>query len=280
MKRRSNKTRSNGEQPESRSLTKGIQILEALASIPDPLSLSAVAEMIGLGKASTLRLLRTLQGSGYVQRDQHDNYLLEGDWPSKDQQSRLRAVTEVADPILRQLNAEFGETVALAFLFGDLIRVAHVVESTHNIRMSNYAGRVIQPYASSLGKSITAFQSPEIIQRLLYTYGVFPLTPHTLADFRAIQEDLARVREHGYAWDREETVLGGTCIGAPIIVNGGPVFSAISMSMPNARFTPEVEALLPDLITGYATRIGEKLSERLAAEDQWSNQPFSARVAH
>jgi IclR family transcriptional regulator, acetate operon repressor len=244
---------------ESRSLTKGIQILETLSTIPDPIGLSAIAELAGLGKASTLRLLRTLVHSGYLVRDRHDNYSLGRDWPSKEQHSRLRLLSAAAEPFLRQLNAEWGETVALAFLFGDLIRVASVAESTHSIHMSNYPGRVLQPYASSLGKSIVAFQSPEAAQRLLHTYGIYSLTPHTLTDFRAIQEDLAQVRERGYAWDREETVLGGVCVGAPIVVRGGEVFASISMSTPTPRFTREVEALLPGVITGYAARIATAL---------------------
>ena len=74
----------------SRSLTKGLQILETLAAQSEPAGLSAIAGIVGLGKASTLRLLRSLQESGYVTRDRNDKYSLDRDWPSKDQQARLR----------------------------------------------------------------------------------------------------------------------------------------------------------------------------------------------
>jgi IclR family acetate operon transcriptional repressor len=284
MKQRSNREVAAAGSQESRSLAKGIQILETLAPMPDAVGLSAIAEMIGLGKASTLRLLRTLQQAGYLHRDRHDNYSLDRDWPSKEQQSRLRGLNDVAMPFLRKLSAEHGETVALAFLFGDLIRVANVVESSHHIRMSNFPGRVLQPYASSLGKSITAFQPPEAAQRLIHTYGIFPLTSNTLTDIRAIQDDLSGVRKRGYSWDREETVLGGTCIGAPIIGEGKEVYAAISMSMPKARFTKELEETLPGVMTGCASRIAEALARRLkqgeaAAKSSAAGRKVRARAS-
>ena len=119
---------------------------------------------------------------------------------------------------------------------------------------------MLQPYASSLGKSITAFQTAEKAQRLLYTYGIFRLTPATLTDFRAIQEDLAEVRERGYAWDREETVPGGRCVGAPIRRPDGDVVAALSISMPKDRFTADLQAVLPERIKAYAAQVTEAMA--------------------
>jgi IclR family acetate operon transcriptional repressor len=176
---------------------------------------------------------------------------------------------------MRAINAEFGETVSLAFLFDDLIRVIEVIESTHMIRMSNYKGGLIQPYASSLGKSVTAFQSAEKAQKILYTYGIFRLTPGTLTDFRAIQEDLAAVRERGYAWDREETAPGGTCVGAPVADPGGEVIGAISISMPTDRFSQELQALMPNHIKAAAEQITNamKTAEQNGAGIRTSARP-------
>lgn len=225
------------------------------------MSLRDISALAGLGKASTLRLLRTLQTTGYIKRDSSDSYFIQHTWPSLKQQERLAALRQCAAPFLKRLNAELGETVALAFLFEDVLRVVEVIESTHHIRMSNYRGGILQPFASSLGKAITAHQSPETAQRLLYTYGIFSLTPSTLTDFRAIQDELAAVRQRGYAWDREETVPGGICCGAPIICDNGEVYSAISMSMPKARFTKQIEEFLPGMMMDYAAEIAKAMKK-------------------
>ena len=262
--------RTIGSNPafESRSLAKGLQILEVLSKAGSPMPLKDLAETVGLGKASTLRLLRTLRATGYLVRDGNENYGAEGDWLAPSGQHLLRMIRDAALPVLRVMNAEFGETVALAFLFEDHIRVAEVIESVHHIRMSNHKGRILQAYASSLGKSIAAFQTPERVQTLLHTYGIFRLTPSTLTDLRAILDDLAAIRERGYSWDREETVPGGRCVGAPIHGPKNEVHAAISISMPKDRFTPELEALLPERIVGYAEQIARALGSSEKADSR------------
>jgi DNA-binding IclR family transcriptional regulator len=269
MKRRPAKSVLTEPACQSRSLAKGLQLLEILASAAEPMTLADLAISVGLGKASTLRLLRTLHGTGYLLRDQNGNYHSDRDRSFPKQNRLLRLLRESARPVLARLNAEFGETVALAFLFDDLIRVVDVIESTHDIRMSNYKGRILQAYASSLGKSITAFQTTENTRKLLHAYGIFRLTPATLTDFRAIQEHLAEVRERGYAWDREETVPGGACVGAPIRMPGGEVLAALSMSMPKGRFTEELQRLLP----ARMKQAGEKVTEAMRRAEKAREEP-------
>ncbi len=82
---------------ESRSLAKGIQILEFMAGSSTPATLKDISDRIELGKASSLRLIKTLLVMGYLERDDSDNYSLGRDWPSPRQQQRLRAVRENGD---------------------------------------------------------------------------------------------------------------------------------------------------------------------------------------
>jgi IclR family acetate operon transcriptional repressor len=263
MKQRSiNSEKQNEIRYESRSLAKGLQLIEVLAASPTPLGLKDLASAAGLGKASTLRLLHTLQSLGYLGRDDSDAYVIDRDWPSAERHEALRRLTAAARPQLARLSAQFGETVAVAFLFDDVIRVVDVAESLHPIRMSNYKGRVLQPYASSMGKAITAFQAPLKIQALLHTYGVFPLTPQTLTDFRAILQDLEGVRERGFAWDRGETVPGGCCVGVPVHGGAGQVFAGMSISMPKERFTPELEKVLPPVMMEAAQAVSQAMAAR------------------
>ncbi len=261
---------------ESRSLAKGLRILDTLAAAAAPMQLKDLAESAGLGKASTLRLLKTLQSTGYLVRDQNDCYRVDRDWPYP-QQRRLTLLRESAAPVLSALNSEFGETVALAFLFDDLIRVIEVIDGTHYIRMSNYKGGILQPHASSLGKSITAFQTPEKAQRLLSTYGIFQLAPATLTDPRAIQEEYAAIRERGYAFDLEETVPGGNCVGAPIRGATGEVVGALSISMPKDRFTAELRELLPERLKQCAEQVTKAMKQ--AAQHASESAKRSSRSA-
>jgi IclR family acetate operon transcriptional repressor len=205
-----------------------------------------------------------LQVTGYISRDPaSDFYVMEAEWPDSSRRELLRKLREVALTPMKEISANYGETVALAFLFGDQIRVVDVIESTHHIRMSNYRGRVLQPYASSLGKAIAAFQSPAEIQSLIHTYGVYALTSKTITDYRAIQEDLAGVRDRGYAWDAEETAEGGTCCGSPIYEPGGQVVASMSISMPSLRFTGDLKKSIPTLLKDTTATISRQLAAAL-----------------
>jgi DNA-binding IclR family transcriptional regulator len=62
-----------------------------------------------------------------------------------------------------------------------------------------------------------------------------------VTDRQSLLAEYAQIRTRRYAVDREESVLGGICIGAPIILEGAPVFAAISVSAPLLRMTPERE---------------------------------------
>jgi IclR family transcriptional regulator, acetate operon repressor len=265
MKRRSSLSKSQpgpspAAQAGSRSLAKGLELVERIVGAGRPMPLKDLAQEIGLGKASTLRLLRTLVDAGYIARDDSERYVPRREWPSAERQDTLHRLQAAARPHLEQLNAVYGETVALAFLFDDVIRVVDVVESRHPIRMSNHRGRILQPYASSLGKAIAAFQPADRVPVLLHTYGVFPLTPQTRTEFRRILEDLKEVRDCGCAWDRGETVPGGQCLGAPVRDSSGAVVAAISISMPRERFDDELEQTLPAVLRKSAAAISEALA--------------------
>jgi DNA-binding IclR family transcriptional regulator len=101
--------------------------------------------------------------------------------------------------------------------------------------MSNHRDRILPPYASSLGKAIAAFQTSARARVLLDVYGIYPFTSHTLTDAAAIHEELGKIRERGFAEDREETVVGGHCFGAPVRDLNGEVIAAISVSLPVGR---------------------------------------------
>src|SRR3974390_1722147 len=119
-RRRTNDQHAGPELP--LSLVKGLQLLEITAAAGEPMPLRDLAAAVGLGKASTLRLLRTLHSTGYLLRDQNENYYSGRDWPFPHQNHMLRLLRESAAPILAGLNPEFCATVSLALFFCDIHR--------------------------------------------------------------------------------------------------------------------------------------------------------------
>jgi DNA-binding IclR family transcriptional regulator len=156
-------------------------------------------------------------------------------------QESAQAFQAVARPKMQALARRFDETTSIAYLFSDHVRVLDSIESYQDIRAINKIGRILPPYASSMGKAITAFQSRQLIDRLVEVYGLFRRTEHTNTDRNTIFAEFERIRKDGYAYDRGEAMDGGLCTGAPIFFPNGRVEASISVSVPLIRMNTERE---------------------------------------
>lgn len=68
---------------------------------------------------------------------------------------------------------------------------------------------------------------------------VCPATRRTIADVRALQEELGRIRAQGFAVDNEERTEGMRCVAAPIRTAHGETIAGLSVSDVVSRVTPE-----------------------------------------
>lgn len=223
----------------SQAVGKALEALEHLKRTDRPLSLHELTSRLGGAKASVFRLVRTLEIAGYVSRNELGLYTLSPDVRAFIPRQLVRPLIEVAEPYIRNIVREFRETASLAALFDNHIEVVSVVESPQMIRMGNSVGRIIQPHASSLGKSITAFQPEERREHLLRSYGIYRYTPKTITDELELRAEFERIRERGYATEHEESHLQGSCFGVPVLGEDGWAVGAISISMPIMRVEGE-----------------------------------------
>jgi DNA-binding IclR family transcriptional regulator len=88
------------------------------------------------------------------------------------------------------------------------------------------------------------------------------LTPHTIIDPEEFRHELRRVRERGYAFDREETTLLATCVAAPIRDAQGRAVAAMSISGPCSRFNPRRDKRVVEGLLRAAAAISQQCSRR------------------
>jgi DNA-binding IclR family transcriptional regulator len=219
----------------SRAVGKAFELLDLVGRSENSLSLNDLARHLQLTKSSTFRLLHTLESLQHVQRDKEGHFRGVGAKSQAIQEHSVQHLRLAAAEPLRILNMEFRETISLAMLMGNHLEVIEVINSPHLMRMSNIVGRILPPHASSMGKAITAFQSPETRARLIESYGMTSFTPNTITDQRQLEECFEQVRDKRISYDDEENTLGGFCYGSPIILFDDRVTAAFSLSMPKAR---------------------------------------------
>lgn len=249
---------SSSDQYLLRSISRAIEILDTFDG-KQTLSLKEVSQRTQLSESTAFRVLLTLERCAYLRQQVDGTYQLAPKLQVGWQQEQARKLREKARPELERLANRFNETVSFACLLDDRIQVLDCVETFHEIRISNRIGRVLPPHCSAMGKVITAFQERALIDRILEVYGLFPRTPHTIVDRNKLFQEFEQIRQTGFAYDREESVLGGLCIGAIIQSESSVLVAALSVSTPLSRMSDEREKEIRATVLESAALVAQLL---------------------
>jgi DNA-binding IclR family transcriptional regulator len=219
------------------SVDRSIRILKALAAGPGRLGVSELSERLGLAKGTVHGLLRTLQEHGLVeQHADSDKYQLGPQLLQLSNRyldlSELRSRSLAWSELLAS-RAEEAVRVGVPHDGGVLI-VHHVFRPDATLQILE-VGAVLPLHATALGKAVLAYFDSETTDDLLRD-ELPKLTGHTQSAPAALRRELAKIREQGYAVEREEAVLGEGGLAAPIFDRRGadPV-GAIGVAGPRER---------------------------------------------
>lgn len=232
--------RAGDEQYYLRSIGRALDVLDCFDGV-SPLSLKEISLRVKMPESSLFRVLLTLEKHGYLRQDVDGTYNLARKLIFGWLVVRADTVRQLARAEMEKLANRFNETVSLAYLHDDRIHVLDAMETFHEIRMSNKPGRVLPPHCSAMGKAITAFQDRGLSDRILEVYGLTRRTDKTITDRHQLFQQFEEIRLTGIAYDREESNMGGLCIGAAIRPRDQQVVAAISVSTPLVRMTKERE---------------------------------------
>jgi DNA-binding IclR family transcriptional regulator len=229
---------SLGETTVTRTLSRGIDVLEALARANEHgLGPSAIGQQVGLDKATVTRLLRTLVEAGYVTQDETTRrYRLTGRilWLAHRATVRLDLRT-VARPHLTALRDELGETVHLGIM--EDLRVVYVdkLEADNSIQLVSAVGQTMPLHSTSLGKAMLAALPDEEREGKLARMDFQPRTDRTILDLATFREEIGQTQLRGYSIDDRENEPFGACVGAAIAGADGRPVGAVSISGPHFR---------------------------------------------
>lgn len=257
------KPEMQSERYHSRTIERALDALEAFDSSASALSLKELSSVIGQPESSLYRVLTTLQKRDYLLQNRDGTYQLTRKVLHGRLYERAELLKTTARPFMEELSRQFDETVSLSYLFTEYIQVLDTIEAFHPIRVTNRAGRIIPPHCSSMGKAIMAHQSSEIADRMLETYGLVRHTEHSIGDRQTLRLELEASRKSGFAVDRQESMLGGICYGAPIHSSATSVVGAISVSTPIQRLDGERETAIRDAVVEAAKAISKAFMDVL-----------------
>jgi IclR family acetate operon transcriptional repressor len=107
--------------------------------------------------------------------------------------------------------------------------------SRQRLRFEHPAGSGIGLHASAMGKAVLAFSTSGIAAAVAELPDLECYTDATITSASALEEELDRVRELGYAVNREERYDGVCGVGAPVLNRFGVAEAAIGVQGPSVR---------------------------------------------
>jgi DNA-binding IclR family transcriptional regulator len=185
------------------SVDRAAELLKAVASADEPESAPVLADRCGLNRSTTWRLLATLERQGLVDRDPATNRYSVG--PAVVRMASAaghEAVARRAQPMLRRLADDSGETVNLAV--PHLLQLVYVSQlQAPHVMTTNWLGRPVALHATSTGKAFLAWL-PEEERAMALAEKLERYTNTTVTDAAALDAELETVRRRGYAVSRGE----------------------------------------------------------------------------
>jgi DNA-binding IclR family transcriptional regulator len=210
---------------------------------PGRLTLAQIVRRTGLPRSSAHRMLDRLVQLRWLRRSGRDYELgmrlVELGSLAVHQDRLVRAAT----PLLGELHRATGLVVHLAVLDGpDVVYLEKVGDRMISAIPTRVGSR--QPaHCTAVGKAILAYCDEDAAVDLQVRK-----TKYSIASGSQLAVELAKVRAHGIAFEREESLLGFGCVAAPI---GGPgdAVAAVSVCGPMNRMTFDQRLTTPVRMT-------------------------------
>lgn len=214
------------------SLDRAFDILELISNERRGLALSEISSNVSLPRSTTYRLLASLQGRGYIEKDPVSNLYRLGlafIELSSSLLHNLELKTE-AESCLRRLSQQLDTTVFLAVRQGREVVYYDKVEKYSDIRRYRIVGQRRPLYCTSLGKALLSGLDSQDIKELMSDVEFKCFTANTISSVNDLVTDIELVKKRGWSLDKEEDQVGMMCVGAPVFDYRHSVIAAVSAS--------------------------------------------------
>ena len=135
----------------------------------------------------------------------------------------------------------------LAVLEGTEVVYLDVLRGRDAPNLPSRIGGRFPAHATGVGKAILAFSTESVVARVIDA-GLPRLSARTITAPGLLRRQLARIREEGIAFEREESGVGVVCAASPLLDADGDAIAAVSISgwanrMRTERVAPAVRTV-------------------------------------
>jgi DNA-binding IclR family transcriptional regulator len=237
----------------NQSVWRALTIISLFTRQRTQIGITEISNILGVTKGAAHGLVSTLVRGGFLSQDPE----------SKKYKLGLK-IFEIGmlQPQAQHLNQHaIGPTSELSYAHkvvtrvaiwdGDAVLVTWTNYPPDRPELSTSVGPRLHAHSTALGKSVLAHLPIDQLDRFLLSHTLTSFTGSTVTDEAVFRKEMEDIRQRGYAFDREESLLGFACMGAPVFDSSLAVLGAISLSGAPDFILAEkrTEKLAKDLLT-------------------------------
>ena len=231
-------------------------LLDAIARYQEPVSLKVLGAETGLHASTAHRILGSLVGNRFVERDPSGRYRL--GLRLLQLGVRLHSnidLRAVALPVMEALRDKLGESVNLTLREGDV--VVYIEKATPNrmMHVQQLVGSRAPLHVTAVGKLMLGAAGDDEIKGYAQRTNLPAYTRNTITTLARLTDECHKSIERRYALDNEEAEIDVGCIGVLLYDSTGSVAAGLSVSAPIER---RRMAWVDDMVAA-----GREISERL-----------------
>jgi IclR family transcriptional regulator, acetate operon repressor len=253
-----------GRTRDTGTLGKLMTVLDMVALSDDPMRFTDILARCDQPRGTLHRQLTHLVEEGLLETDRDGRYcpgirllhLASNSWA----RNQFRTL---AEPHLRRLQEQTGETVHLGVLRGAEVIYLDKVEGRQSVRMYSQIGNASPAYCTGVGKAALSTLDDRQLAALLKAIDFRPFTDRTHRSAASLLADIAETRQRGHTFDREEHEQGICCVAAPIRSDDHAVLAGVSVTGPAYRLTDSRLEEFAPLTRAAAAAIASDLHPRL-----------------
>jgi IclR family pca regulon transcriptional regulator len=238
------------------TLARALRVMQAFNRDRRQLTLSDMAKLVDLPRASVRRTLHTLVALGFAETDGRLFRLTPHILTLASAYLTSNAISDILQPAVERMTAEIGEACSAAVLDGDDVIMIAYASPSRVINLAAQIGFRLPAVSSSLGRVLLAALDDRELDRALARIKPEKFTPATVIDRAELRRAIVKARDEGHALVDQEVELGFRSISVPLRRLDGAVIASLNIGAHSRRcpletmrhvFLPKLRALAAEL---------------------------------
>ena len=225
------KDQNNSQGEIIKMVERALTVLDLLRTSKERLGVNEIAKRCDLSPSTAFRILKTLEVTGWVFQLSDDRYIPGQKISFVTEKNNLYlALSDVAGFIMQEYTDQHGQPMNLTVRDG--VRCT-IIQQSRTGKLIEYVPPLFSNlpfYACAGGKILLSELPVSLVEQIIRSCEMVPLTSHTITDPELFWQALRSASANGYAFDDRESAENGSCIAVPIRDGEGTIIASLSFT--------------------------------------------------